>query len=59
MMKVETCQLVAGNGRPIRKATKVVFPDGVEVRFMEKMSKRRAIEQAAEQRKRHPEYFAK
>jgi hypothetical protein len=43
-MKVETYQLVAGNGRPVRKATKVVFPDGVEVRFMEKLSKRRAIE---------------
>jgi hypothetical protein len=58
-MKVETYQLVAGNGRPVRKATKVVFPDGVEVRFMEKLSKRRAIEQATEQRERHPEYFTK
>jgi hypothetical protein len=58
-MKVETYQLTTKGGRPVRKATKVTFPDGVVVRFIERMSKRRAVEQATEQRERHPEYFTK
>ena len=45
-MRVETYQLVASNGNPIRKATKVIFPDGQEVRFMERVNKRNALEQA-------------
>lgn len=44
-MKVETYQMIASNGRPIRKATKVVFENGQEVRFTEKMTKQQAIEQ--------------
>lgn len=44
---VSTYQLVASNGRPIRKATKVTFADGREVRFTERMSKREALRQAA------------
>lgn len=46
-MKVETYNLTASNGRHIRKATKVTRPDGTEIRFTEKMSKREAIRQAA------------
>jgi hypothetical protein len=38
--------LTASNGRHIRTATMVTFPDGRVVRFMEKMSKRDAIKQA-------------
>jgi hypothetical protein len=47
---VGTYQLVAGNGRPIRKATVVTFPDGEEIRFIEKLPKRKAIEQAEARR---------
>lgn len=47
---VETYQLVAGNGRPIRKATVVTFDDGEEVRFIEKLPKGQAIEQAEARR---------
>ncbi len=43
---VTTYQLIASNGRPIRKATKVTFADGREVRFTELLSKRDAIRQA-------------
>lgn len=43
--KVETYKLHAGNGRYIRQATKVVFADGTEVAFTEKMSKREALRQ--------------
>jgi len=41
--KVETFRLVAANGRPIRKATKVVLADGREIRFVEKMTKGEAL----------------
>lgn len=44
---VTTYQLVARNGRPIRQATKVTFPNGQEIKFTERMSKREAIRQAA------------
>lgn len=47
-LQVETYQLTASNGRHIRKATQVVFPDGYVVRFMEKMSKREALRQVAQ-----------
>lgn len=46
-MTVETYTLTASNGRHIRKATKVVFPSGYEIKFMERMGKREALRQAA------------
>lgn len=45
-------KLYATNGRLIRTATKVVWPDGYEVKFMERMPKRSAIAQAREVRAR-------
>lgn len=45
MATVKTYQLVAGNGRPIRKATMVVLADGTEYRFTEKMTKKDALRQ--------------
>lgn len=47
---VGTYQLVAGNGRPVRKATVVTFADGEEVRFIERLPKGKAIEQAEDRR---------
>lgn len=47
---VGTYQLVAGNGRKIRKATVVTFADGEEVRFIDRLPKGRAIEQAEARR---------
>ncbi len=47
---VGTYKLVAGNGRPIRQATVVTFADGEEVRFIEKLPKGKAIEQAEDRR---------
>lgn len=44
--KGETVVLVAANGKRIRQATKVVFPNGDVVRFTEKLPKRKAITQA-------------
>jgi hypothetical protein len=46
-MKVFTYQLVAQNGKPIRKATGVRFPDGREIRFTERLTKRDALAQVA------------
>jgi len=46
-IRVETYRLTTRSGRHIRKATKVVFPDGYEIRFTERMSKREALRQAA------------
>ena len=46
-IRVETFNLKARNGRHIRKATKVIFPSGYEIRFTERMSKREALRQAA------------
>ena len=48
-MKVETYKLTAGNGKHIRLATKVTRDDGTEIKFMEKLSKKEAIEQANRQ----------
>lgn len=45
--KVENYILYAGNGRRIRIATKVVYPDGTQVEFVERMSKREALRQVA------------
>lgn len=50
-IRVETYNLKTKNGKHIRKATMVIFPDGITIRFMEKMGKREAIRQAQEQRK--------
>ena len=55
--EVETFQLVAANGRPIRKATKVVLSDGREIRFIERTSKADALKNAAYQIDRG--FFAK
>jgi hypothetical protein len=44
---VETYQLTASNGRPIRQATKVTCPDGKVIHFLEKLGKAQAIKQAA------------
>lgn len=46
-IQISTYQMVANNGRPIRKATKITFSDGHEIRFTEKMSKREALRQVA------------
>lgn len=34
------------NGHHVRKATRIIFPDGQKVDFLEKMPKKQAIEQA-------------
>jgi len=46
--RVETYDLIAANGRPIRKATRVVMPDGRVVSFTERLGKREALRQAAQ-----------
>lgn len=45
---VETYRMVTPSGRPIRQATRVRFPDGRVVAFMDKMPKGEAIKQAEE-----------
>jgi hypothetical protein len=53
--KVQTYQLMSViTGKPIRKATKVVFPDGREVKFIERLPKRKAIQAAMQQIGRNP-----
>lgn len=44
--RVKDYQLIARNGRPIRKATMVIFQDGRTVRFVERLGKKEAIRQA-------------
>ena len=46
--RVETYDLIAANGRPIRKATRVVMPDGRVISFAERLSRREALRQAAQ-----------
>ena len=46
---IQTYQLIAGNGNPIRKATKVILENGEEIRFMDKLSNKEAMKQAAYQ----------
>jgi hypothetical protein len=48
--KVETYNLEAHNGKHIRKATRVVFEDGIVVKFIDKLSNKEAIRQALKQR---------
>lgn len=47
-MKATEYNLKTKTGKHIRKATKVTFPDGYEVRFIERMPKAAAIRQAVE-----------
>ena len=47
-MKVETYTLTTKTGRRIRKATRVIFPDGRKIEFTELMSKKQALKQALE-----------
>lgn len=49
---VSTYRLIASNGRHIRMATQVACPDGTVVRFMERMSKREAIRQVEQTRRK-------
>lgn len=44
-MTVSTYKLYAGtgNGNYVRQATKVTLPDGREIKFMDKLTKREAI----------------
>ena len=42
-IKVKEYQLATAKNKPIRKATKVIFPDGEEIAFLEKMSKKEAL----------------
>jgi len=44
--KIENYNLKTSNGRHIRVATKVVFQNGHEIKFTEKMTKREAIKNA-------------
>ena len=46
IMRVETYQLLASNGRPIRKATRVVMENGRVIRWTERISKREALRTA-------------
>lgn len=46
---VETYNLVAANGRHIRKATRVRYSDGRVVAFTEKLTRREALIQAERQ----------
>jgi hypothetical protein len=53
--RVETYQLVSSiTGKPIRKATKVIFADGKEVKFIERLPKTKAIRAAMDQLGRNP-----
>jgi hypothetical protein len=40
---VSTYKLFAANGRYIRQATKVTLPDGREIKFTERLTKREAL----------------
>jgi len=44
-MKIKDYTLFTGNGKS-RKATKVILPDGKEIRFLVKLSQKRAIREA-------------
>lgn len=45
-LRVHDYKLYASNGKYIRKATEVVFPNGQRVRFLERLPKSKAIPQA-------------
>lgn len=42
-MKVSTYQLVASNGKPIRKATQVELANGEIYRFLDRLTKKQAL----------------
>lgn len=46
VIKVENYKLKTIGGRHIRIATKVIFSDNTEIRFLDKMTKREAIKNA-------------
>lgn len=46
IVKIENYNLKASNGCHIRVATKVIFQNGDEIKFTEKMTKREAIKNA-------------
>lgn len=43
--EIKNYQLCTANGTPIRIATKVIFTDGSEIKFMERMTKKEARKQ--------------
>ena len=45
-VKFELVQLVAPNGRQIRKATRVTFPDGEVVQLMDRLPRAAALKAA-------------
>lgn len=45
-MKVASYNLTASNGKHIRRATKVILPDGTEIKFLDLLSNKEAIRQA-------------
>ena len=55
--EVLSYNLKAVNGRHIRKATLVRFSDGVDVKFLDPMPKRRAMEVARQWRVERPEDY--
>ena len=48
-MKVQDYKLYASNGRYIRTATKVIFDDGSEIKFLDKLDKKQATKNAQDQ----------
>jgi hypothetical protein len=45
--KVDTYTLISGRtGKPVRQATKVTGPDGRTIKFIDRLSNAKAIEQA-------------
>ena len=57
--EVKVYRQVRKDGSHIRQATKVIFKDGHEVAFMDKLSKKSAIAQAVAAINLHPESFTK
>lgn len=55
-IEAQSYQLIL-NGHRVRKATKVVFPDGKEVKFIDSISSARAIRRALEHRGWETEHF--
>jgi hypothetical protein len=45
--RIETYRLAAANGRHIRIATRVILENGEVISFMDRLTKRQAIAQAA------------
>jgi hypothetical protein len=45
-MKVQNYKLITSSGKHIRMATKVILPNGKEIKFPERMSQKEAKRQA-------------